>query len=82
MSYISNSCIISELARGDLVQIIDDNQTLAEVSLKLISAQLVSSLTYLHSVDIVHRDLKPQNILVCPNNSVKICDFGLASALS
>ncbi|KAH0787351.1 AGC family protein kinase [Histomonas meleagridis] len=75
-------CIVSELARGDLFQIIDDGQTLPEEVLRSIAAQLVSALSNLHSSRIIHRDIKPQNVLVCANGALKFCDFGFARALS
>lgn len=78
----TNFCIVTELARGDLFQIIDDNQALPEEKLKTIAAQLVSAIYHLHKNHIIHRDLKPQNILISSNGSVKVCDFGFARALS
>ena len=75
-------CVVSELARGDLFQVIDDNQTLPETVLKSVAAQLVSSLSHLHSLHIIHRDMKPQNILIAEHGALKICDFGFARALS
>ncbi|KAK8894062.1 serine/threonine protein kinase [Tritrichomonas musculus] len=75
-------CLVSELARGDLFQIIDDNQTLPEDILKSVAAQLVSALTNLHQHRIIHRDMKPQNVLICANGALKVCDFGFARALS
>lgn len=78
----SDFCLVSELARGDLFKIIDDNQTLPEDVLKSIAAQLVSALTHLHQQRIIHRDMKPQNVLVCAHGSIKVCDFGFARALS
>lgn len=75
-------CVVSELARGDLFQVIDDNQTLPEHVLKSVAAQLISSLSHLHSLHIIHRDMKPQNILIAEHGALKICDFGFARALS
>ena len=42
--------------------------------------QICSALAYAHQNGIVHRDINPSNILVQPNDHVKILDFGLACA--
>ncbi|EGC29399.1 hypothetical protein DICPUDRAFT_58819 [Dictyostelium purpureum] len=43
--------------------------------------ELFKGLEHLHSLNIVHRDIKPQNILIDPNNRIKISDMGLGKAL-
>lgn len=40
--------------------------------------QICSALAYAHQQGIVHRDINPSNIIVQPNDQVKILDFGLA----
>jgi CRP-like cAMP-binding protein len=40
--------------------------------------QICSALAYAHQHGIVHRDINPSNIIVQPNDHVKILDFGLA----
>lgn len=44
--------------------------------------QLLAAVRYLHSRKIVHRDIKPNNIMVLPDRSVKILDFGISKDLS
>ena len=47
---------------------------------KVIS-ELLSAVSYLHSLDIVHRDIKPENILFTEKgsaSSIKLIDFGLS----
>jgi len=44
--------------------------------------QACAGLGYAHRAGIVHCDVKPQNILVTPDQRLKITDFGIARALS
>ncbi len=40
-----------------------------------------SAVSYAHQQLVVHRDLKPDNILVTPDGTVKLLDFGIAKLL-
>jgi alkyl hydroperoxide reductase subunit AhpC/predicted Ser/Thr protein kinase len=51
---------------------------LAESRVKSLAGQIASGLAAAHAQNIVHGDLKPANILVMPNDVIKILDFGLA----
>jgi len=42
-------------------------------------ARLCRSLAYLHGEGIVHRDIKPRNVIIRPDGTPVLLDFGLAS---
>jgi serine/threonine protein kinase len=46
-----------------------------------IIAEVCDALAYLHRAGWVHGDLKPSNILLMPDGSVRLADFGLAAHL-
>jgi len=78
----SDFCVVTEYAHGELFEIFQDDKYLPEPEVQGIARQLIKALHYLHDNRIIHRDMKPQNILIGANNTVKLCDFGFARAMS
>jgi len=47
-----------------------------------ITRQLCTALGHAHKQGIVHRDLKPENVIVSPDGTTRLMDFGLARSAS
>ena len=45
-----------------------------------IVAQAAEALDFAHSKGVIHRDLKPSNIMLLPDGTTKVTDFGIARA--
>ena len=83
---------VHDVSFGDLIQYIVmeyiEGITLKEYierqgSLRLKDAvhftiQILRALQHAHDKGIVHRDIKPQNIMVLPDGTIKVTDFGIA----
>ena len=46
------------------------------------SEQFASALSPAHSKGLVHRDIKPQNLILLPDGTIKVADFGIADLKS
>jgi cell division cycle 2-like len=42
--------------------------------------QLLHGMEGVHGTGSMHRDIKPENVLVGPNGTLKICNFGIATS--
>ena len=42
------------------------------------TVQILRALQHAHDKGIVHRDIKPQNIMLLPDGTIKVTDFGIA----
>jgi len=47
-----------------------------------LAVQACNGIGYAHRAGLVHCDVKPQNMLVTPDNRLKVVDFGIARALA
>ena len=47
-----------------------------------LSKQIAEALSFAHKNHIIHRDVKPHNVMITPNGTAKITDFGIAKAVN
>ena len=79
--YKGHHYIVMEYVRGQtLKQVIRSRGPLLTEEAVDIMKQLSSAVAEAHSRGIIHRDIKPQNVIVMADGSVKILDFGIATA--
>ena len=71
--------LVMELIEGEpLSAILARDKTLTPRMLLDILAQTADALAVAHAAGVVHRDIKPANLLIEPDGSVKLTDFGIS----
>jgi eukaryotic-like serine/threonine-protein kinase len=74
--------LVMELVPGQpLSQIIAERAPLSAQETVAILIQAATALAAAHDGGVVHRDVKPANIMVTPDGTVKLTDFGISRAV-
>lgn len=74
-------CFVMEYVEGcTLKQLMDAGKIFSEQQVLEFAGQLCGILSYLHQQKppIIYRDLKPSNLMLCPDGSLVLIDFGTA----
>lgn len=73
--------IVTEYLRGaTLSHLLAARGALPETDAFGIARLVCEAVEYLHEQGVIHRDLKPGNIMICRDRTIRIMDFGIASA--
>ena len=67
--------IVMELAQGETL---DQRSSGSLAEILAIARQICAALDHAHEHGIIHRDLKPENVVISPDGTAKLMDFGLA----
>ncbi|MGZ3142310.1 serine/threonine-protein kinase [Lentzea chajnantorensis] len=65
----------------DLASIVQRNGPRDSTWMAGVALQVLGALEAAHQAGIVHRDVKPSNVMVRPDGTVKLTDFGIAQAV-
>ncbi len=75
--------IVMELIEGKtLSDYIKEHGAMSYPKVIALSKQIAAALAFAHKNHIIHRDVKPHNIMITPNGTAKITDFGIAKAVN
>ena len=71
--------IVMELIEGrTLSDYIKAHGAMSYPKVIALSKQIAAALSFAHKNHIIHRDVKPHNVMITPNGTAKITDFGIA----
>lgn len=75
-------CVLREYVPGDTLAALAEHRCFTEEEVLKFGLQLCDQLAVLHDMSppVIHRDIKPQNIVVQPDGTAVLIDFGIARA--
>jgi eukaryotic-like serine/threonine-protein kinase len=68
MEYVKGGSLADRISAG----------TAPELDASRLARELLEALDHIHDAGIVHRDVKPGNVLIAPDGTAKLTDFGIA----
>ena len=68
MEYVEGETLAARIAGG----------TALDLDPGRLARELLGALEHIHCAGIVHRDIKPANVLIAPDKSARVTDFGIA----
>ncbi|CAN5819515.1 Stk1 family PASTA domain-containing Ser/Thr kinase [soil metagenome] len=75
--------IVMEFVEGQtLREMLKNDGALPTPRAVAVCVEICAALDFSHRNGIVHRDVKPGNVMVAPDGSIKVMDFGIARAVS
>jgi serine/threonine protein kinase len=75
------SYLVTEYVPGiTLAERLKRDRVLDQTEALVIAAKVCEAIHYLHEQQFVHYDLKPANVILCPDKTIRLIDFGLAHA--
>lgn len=72
--------VMEKVAGEDLKSVLNRRGPLPYQEVLSIAAQVARALHHANEHGIVHRDIKPENLMITPDGTVKVLDFGIARA--
>ena len=71
--------LVLEFVEGhNLRELLGEVSPLSERLCRVIGARVARALTSIHAAGVVHRDVKPENVVITPDETVKLMDLGVA----
>eukprot|EP00241_Pyramimonas_parkeae_P004653 CAMPEP_0114271290 /NCGR_PEP_ID=MMETSP0058-20121206/27764_1 /TAXON_ID=36894 /ORGANISM="Pyramimonas parkeae, CCMP726" /LENGTH=920 /DNA_ID=CAMNT_0001390227 /DNA_START=291 /DNA_END=3055 /DNA_ORIENTATION=+ len=75
--------VVMEFVPRNLLEVLEaHNNGLNVEVVRCCMFQLCKAMQFIHKQDIVYRDIKPENLLIDPEGTLKLCDFGFARKVS
>lgn len=78
----SDAFLVMELIPGEPLSAVLSREGKLPVTVALsYLAQTAEAIAAAHAIGVVHRDIKPGNLMILPDGTVKVTDFGIARAV-